>query len=63
MMQVLAFDEKPEYPKDIKYLRPVNPGSSRRLDTAQCSLFVANTPSTSSIEGDRLISAQSISVV
>jgi putative transposase len=62
MMQVLAFDEKPEYPETIKYLRPVNTGSSRWLDTAQSSLSVANASSTSS-EGDPLISAQSISVV
>ncbi len=61
-MQVLAFDEKPKYPENIKYLRPVKTGSSRWLDTAQSSLLVANTSSTSS-EGDRLISAQSISVV
>ena len=47
MMQVLAYGEKPEYPEQIKYLRPVNTGSSRRLDTAQSSLILANTSSTS----------------
>ena len=76
MMQVLAFDEKPKYPESIKYLRPVRTikpggsfqatslqtGSSRRLDTAQSSLSVADISSTS-FEGNRLISAHSISVV
>ena len=62
MMQVLAYGEKPKYPEQIKYLRPVNIGSSRCADTRQCSLILANISSTSS-EGDRLISAQSISVV
>ena len=61
MMQVLAFDGKPEYPEQIKYLRPVNTGSSRCADTRRSSLTLANTPSTST-EGNCLISAQSISV-
>ena len=61
MMQVLAFGEKPEYPKDIKYLRPVNTGSSRCADTRQSSLILANIPSTST-EGNQMISAQNISV-
>ena len=63
MMQVLAFDKKPKYPKEIKYLRPVRTGSSRCADTRQRSLTRANTSSTSSIEGDRSISAPRISVV
>ncbi len=41
MMQVLAYGEKPEYPEQIKYLRPVRTGSSRWLDTAQSSLKLA----------------------
>ena len=41
MMQVMAFGEKPEYPKEIKYLRPVNTGSSRCADTRQHSLKLA----------------------
>ncbi len=61
-MHILAFGEKAKYPEDIKYLRPVQAGSSRWLDTAQSSLTLANTASTSH-EGDHLISAQSISVV
>ena len=62
MMQVLAYGEKPEYPEQIKYLRPVRTGSSRCADTRPSNLSVANASSTSS-EGDRLISGQSISVV
>lgn len=62
MMQVLAFDQKPKYPEQIKYLRPVNIGSSRCADTRRSNLSVADTSSTSS-EGDPLISAQSISVL
>ena len=62
MMQVLAFDEKPQYPEQIKYLRPVRTGSSRCADTRQRSLKLADTSSTSN-EGNHLISAQSISVV
>lgn len=76
-MHLLAFGEKAKYPEAIKYLRPVQLGSSRCSDTSQSSLSEglcaevssapctprrANTSSTSS-EGDRLISAQSISVV
>ena len=38
MMQVLAFGEQPEYPENIKYLRPVNTGSSRCADTRQSNL-------------------------
>ena len=62
MMQVLAFDEKPQYPEQIKYLRPVRTGSSRCADTRQRSLTRANISSTSN-EGNHLISAHSISVV
>ncbi|MDJ0596857.1 MAG: transposase [Pleurocapsa sp. MO_226.B13] len=62
MMQVLAYGEKPEYPTQIKYLRPVQTGSSRCADTRQCSLNRANTSSTS-VEGNQMISAQNISVV
>ena len=62
MMQVLAYDEKPTYPEQIKYLQPVRTGSSRCADTRRSSLTRANISSTSS-EGDRLISAQNISVV
>lgn len=62
MMQVLAYGEKPEYPAQIKYLRPVITGSSRCADTRLSNLSVTNTSSTSN-EGDRLISAQSIGVV
>ena len=62
MMQVLAFDEKPKYPENIKYLQPVRTGSSRCADTRQRSLILANTSSTST-EGDRSLSAYSISVV
>ena len=76
-MHILAFGEKAKYPETIKYLRPVQngrlkdsrlprisrpPGSSRCADTRQCSRKLANTTSTSH-EGDRLISAYSISVV
>jgi putative transposase len=61
-MHLLAFGEKAKYPEVIKYLRPVKTGSSRCADTRQRSLIQANTSSTSE-EGDRLISAQSISVV
>jgi hypothetical protein len=76
-MHLLAFGEKAKYPKKIKYLRPVRngrlkdsrqprisrpPGSSRCADTRQCSLILANTSSTSE-EGDHLISVQSLSVV
>ena len=63
MMQVLTFGQKPQYPEIIKYLRPVTTGSSRCADTRQRSLTLANTSSTSNVEGDRWISAQSISVV
>ena len=63
IMQILAFDEKPEYPENIKYLRPVQTGSSRCADTRLSNRFLADTSSTSTSEGDRLISAQSISVV
>jgi putative transposase len=61
-MHLLAFGEKAKYPEVIKYLRPVKTGSSRCADTRQRSLIQANTSSTSE-EGDRLICAQSISVV
>lgn len=62
MMHVLAYSEKPQYPAQIKYLRPVNTGSSRCADTRQRSLELANISSTS-VEGNHLISAQNISVV
>ena len=61
MMQALAFDQKPKYPKEIKYLRPVQTGSSRCADMRQSSLMLANTTSTST-EGNQMISAQNISV-
>jgi hypothetical protein len=61
-MHLLAFGEKAKYPEPIKYLRPVQLGSSRCADTRPCSLKLANTSSTSS-EGNHLISAHSISVV
>jgi len=60
-MHILAFGKKAEYPEDIKYLRPVNIGSSRCADTRQSSLTRANTSSTL-IERSLLIPAQSISV-
>ena len=47
MMQVLAFGEKAIYPEIIKYLRPVQTGSSRCADTRQSSLKLANISSTS----------------
>lgn len=61
-MHSLAFGEKAKYPENIKYLRPVKTRSSRCADTRPCSLKLANTSSTSN-EGNHLISAQSISVV
>ncbi len=61
-MHLLAFGEKAKYPEDIKYLRPVQTGSSRCADTRRSSLILANTASTS-FEGNHLISTQSISVV
>jgi putative transposase len=61
-MHFLAFGQKAKYPEQIKYLRPVQTGSSRCADTRPCSLSRANTSSTST-EGDHLISAHSISVV
>lgn len=61
-MHLLAFGQKAKYPENIKYLRPVQLGSSRCSDTSQSSLILANTSSTSS-EGDQLISAQGIGVV
>jgi putative transposase len=61
-MHLLAFGQKAKYPEIIKYLRPVRTGSSRCADTRQRSLELAHTSSTSS-EGDHLISAHSISVV
>ena len=61
-MHNLAFGKKAKYPDSIKYLRPVNTGSSRCADTRQRSLILANTSSTSN-EGNHLIRAQSISVV
>lgn len=54
-MHSLAFGEKAKYPENIKYLRPAKTGSSRCADTHQRNLILANTSSTS-IEGDRLIS-------
>jgi putative transposase len=60
-MHILAFGKKAEYPEDIKYLRPVNIGSSRCADTRQSSLTRANTSSTL-IERSLLIPAQSINV-
>ncbi|MDJ0536671.1 MAG: transposase [Xenococcaceae cyanobacterium MO_207.B15] len=62
MMQVLAYGEKPEYPEQIKYLRPVRTGSSRCADTRQSNLSVANTSSTS-MKGNQMVSAHIISVV
>jgi putative transposase len=61
-MHLLAFGQQANYPENIKYLRPVHLGSSRCSDTSQSSLILANTSSTSS-EGDQLISAQGIGVV
>lgn len=61
-MHSIAFGEKAKYPENIKYLRPVIIGSSRCADTRQRSLTRANTSSTSH-EGNHLISAQNISVV
>ncbi|MBE9169671.1 transposase [Pleurocapsales cyanobacterium LEGE 06147] len=60
-MHLLAFGEKAKYPECIKYLRPVQTGSSRCADTRQGSLIRASAPSTSS-EGNQMIPAQSISV-
>jgi putative transposase len=61
-MHRLAFGEKAKYPENIKYLRPVQTGSSRCADTRQRSLILANTSSTS-FEGNQMIPAQSISDV
>ena len=61
MMQVLAFDKKLEYLEAIKYLRPVSTGSSRCADMRQSSLTRTNISSTS-FDGNHLISTQSISL-
>lgn len=61
-MHSLALGEKAKYPENIKYLRPIQIGSSRCLDTGQSSLNLANISSTLS-EGNQLISAYNISVV
>jgi hypothetical protein len=61
-MHSLAFGQKAKYPEIIKYLRPVRTRSSRCADTRQRSLIRANASSTS-IERNQLIPAQSISVV
>jgi hypothetical protein len=60
-MHWLAFGEKTKYPEEIKYLRPVNIGSSRCADTRKSSLARANTSSTS-LEASHMIPAQSVSV-
>ena len=79
MMQVLAFDEKPKYPKEIKYLRPIaltrfdvakqrriaegNHTGSSRCADTRQRSLSRANTSSTSTERDRSISAHSISVV